>query len=101
MTRVMGHQQRHPHWKLTVVDVPAQHQPCDTTVSPITIGLHVAPEVGQTLFTQVGAFLGTPGYMSPEQADPELHDVDTRTDVYSLGSNSCSIYDPRTVTIPY
>jgi serine/threonine protein kinase len=30
-------------------------------------------------------FLGTPGYMSPEQADPNVHDIDTRTDVYSLG----------------
>ncbi len=44
-----------------------------------------AADSGKTLFTQVGSFLGTPGYTSPEQTDPSLQDIDTRTDVYSLG----------------
>lgn len=39
----------------------------------------------ETMLTRLGSFVGTPGYMSPEQADPSLQDVDTRTDVYSLG----------------
>jgi len=38
-----------------------------------------------TMFTQEGGFVGTRGFMSPEQADPGEQDVDTRTDVYSLG----------------
>ena len=43
------------------------------------------PGADQTMFTQIGALVGTPGFMSPEQADPSVLDVDTRTDVYSLG----------------
>lgn len=57
---------------------------------PKIIDFGVAKAVNQrlverTLFTEVGVLIGTPEYMSPEQADFTGLDVDSRTDVYSLG----------------
>jgi len=47
----------------------------------------VTPDLlNQGAFTLAGSFVGTPGFTSPEQAGAATQDVDTRTDVYSLGA---------------
>jgi serine/threonine protein kinase/WD40 repeat protein len=38
-----------------------------------------------TVYTQLNQFIGTPAYMSPEQAEMSSLDIDTRSDIYSLG----------------
>lgn len=62
----------------------------DGTPIPKVIDFGVAKAINQrlterTLFTEYGQLIGTPEYMSPEQAQFNQQDIDTRSDVYSLG----------------
>lgn len=52
----------------------------------------------RTLFTQYSQMIGTPLYMAPEQAEMSCLDVDTRSDVYSLG---VVLYELLTGTTPF
>jgi tetratricopeptide (TPR) repeat protein len=56
------------------------------------------PLTQQTLFTEESHLLGTPEYMSPEQAEMTNQDIDTRSDIYSLG---VLLYELLAGILPY
>jgi serine/threonine protein kinase/tetratricopeptide (TPR) repeat protein len=75
----------------------------DTTPVVKVIDFGIAKALGQeltekTLFTGLAQMVGTPLYMSPEQAGMSDLDVDTRSDIYSLG---VVLYELLTSTTPF
>jgi serine/threonine protein kinase len=75
----------------------------DTVAVPKVIDFGIAKATSQplterTLFTHFAQMVGTPLYMSPEQAEMSGLDVDTRSDVYSLG---VLLYELLTGTTPF
>src|SRR5262245_1216539 len=70
---------------------------------PQVIDFGVAKATGprlteQSIYTEVGSIIGTLEYMSPEQAELNNLDIDTRSDVYALG---VILYELLTGTLPF
>jgi len=75
----------------------------DGTPVPKVIDFGVAKAVGQqltdkTIYTRFAQLIGTPLYMSPEQAEMSGLDIDTRSDIYALG---VLLYELLTGTTPF
>lgn len=70
---------------------------------PMVIDFGIAKAISRqltekTVFTRYAQMIGTPEYMSPEQAEMSAIDIDTRTDIYSLG---VVLYELLTGALPF
>ncbi|MEX2527853.1 MAG: serine/threonine-protein kinase [Gemmatimonadota bacterium] len=96
-----AHQKGVIHRDLTPSNVLVVAGDAEPGVRVIDFGIAKAAGMGfthRTLVTQAGQMVGTPAYMSPEQAENSGLDVDTRTDIYSLG---VMLYELIVGTLPF
>ena len=83
-----AHQKAIIHWDIKPSNVPVTMQDDKTVTKVIDLGIAKATQselTARTVFTQFQQFIGTPAYMSPEQARMSGLDIDTRCDLYVLG----------------
>ncbi|MHC4165589.1 MAG: protein kinase domain-containing protein [Planctomycetota bacterium] len=96
-----AHQKGIIHRDIKPTNLMVSHH--DGSPVPKVIDFGIAKATNQrltekTLFTRYAHIIGTPAYMSPEQADVSDLDIDTRSDIYSLG---VLLYELLTGTTPF
>jgi tetratricopeptide (TPR) repeat protein len=96
-----AHQKGIIHRDIKPSNVMVTHHDGKPVPKVIDFGIAKATNQGlteKTLFTRYAHIIGTPAYMSPEQAELSDLDIDTRSDIYSLG---VLLYELLTGTTPF
>jgi serine/threonine protein kinase len=96
-----AHQKAITHRDIKPSNILVTGEDCEAVPKIIDFGVARAlslPLTERTLYTEQSQWVGTPEYMSPEQVDLDHQDIDTRTDVYSLGM---LLYELLTGGLPF